>query len=239
MVSLITGDWKDPTDWVLAINIDPSDGHNFGWGAAAWSGGVAVGNQEESLLKDFLDPTAYSMAATHIAIARHNGTVMEAVKVWKLSSQNSLEQYLKPTNPGRQIGTVGGHIQYDHISNLKISSKDGGKDPIFGVDGNIAFNWWYSNNGARICLDGGHLSEPGVNDDGTHGLGNEFGANTQNGEGSSKWWHDVANIKDCHGGSCDVQGTDHGTSLSSGEKLGQYAIFVSNISNNFPVKNLG
>ena len=79
---------------------------------------------------------------------------MEAVKVWKLSSsQKSLEQYLKLTQPGREHGTVGGDIQFNHISNLKITTRGGGKDPIFGFDGGLPFNWWYSNNGARIVLD--------------------------------------------------------------------------------------
>ena len=31
-------------------------------------------------------------------------------------------------------------------------------DPIFSLPGNLAINWWYDNNGARIALTGGHLS---------------------------------------------------------------------------------
>ena len=83
----------------------------------------------------------------------------------------------------------GRHIQFSQIENLRTWSQKGNLDPIFGIDGNLAFNWWYSNNGARICLDGGHLSKADANDDDTHGIGNEFGADTRNGQGSAKWWH--------------------------------------------------
>jgi hypothetical protein len=106
------------------------------------------------------------------------------------------------------------------------------EDPIFGYDGDLVFNWWHANNGARIALNGGHLSDHDVNDDDTHGLGNEFGAEThvdghaQN-MGSVEWWHDASVAQgDCHGGSCTVQGTDHGSALSDGAVLGQYAVYV-------------
>ena len=162
---------------------------------------------------------------------------MEAVKVWKFKTKGkSLEDYFKATTPGRLIATIGGHIQFTHIKHLKVTSERGNRDPIFGVNGNLAFNWWYTWNGARICLDGGYLSGENINDDGTHGLGNEFDLSDRNGRGSTEWWHDVANIQNpCMGTNCEVQGTDHGTNFKSpGESLGQYAIFVSETSSNFP-----
>jgi len=233
-----TAKWKDPEDWVLAVNINPSDGHNFGWGAVQWSG-VSAGSLQDAFAKDFLDLTAYRMKANYIAIVRHDETSMNAVKVWKFKeSGKSLEQYLKPTVPGRLIATFDGHIQFSHVRDLKVTSRKGNNDPIFGVNGNLAFNWWYSNNGARICLDGGHLSAETIDDDNnhTHGLGNEFGANTKGGKRSTRWWHDVANIQNpCRESACEVQGTDHGTRFKDpGERLGQYAIFVSKNSSVFP-----
>ena len=178
--------------------------------------------------------------AKFIAIGRHDGNNLEAVKVWKLIVDNkSLHQYFETTNPGREIVTEGGHIQFRQVENLKITSPRGNWDPIFGIGGNLVFNWWYSNNGVRICLDGGHLSKSTINDDGTHGLGNEFSADTENGQGSSYYWHDVANIQGpCYGvkklGPCECQGTDHGTGMLSSVKLGQYVIFVSQNSSAFP-----
>jgi hypothetical protein len=78
----------------------------------------------------------------------------------------------------------------------------------------------------------GWLSDESVNDDDTHGLGNEFGAGTNAGGiaqniASSEWWHDASvDQADCHGTSCVVQGTDHGTSLNDGPMLGQYAVYT-------------
>ena len=211
------------------MNIDPSDGHNFGYGSTAWKNGVSVGTTKKSLNGDFLDPDTYKMNANFIAIVRHDGTNLECVKVWKFKTMNkSLKEYFKTVSPGREIVTEGGHIQFSTMKNVKIVTSKGHKDPIFGVDGNLAFNWWHSNNGVRICLDGGHLSAASVNDDGTHGIGNEFSADTKNGNGGEAYWHDLSFVQgSCMGTSCGVQGTDHGSSLKSGVKLGQYAIFVS------------
>jgi hypothetical protein len=91
---------------------------------------------------------------------------------------------------------------------------------------------WHANNGCRIAHSSGWLSDESVNDDDTHGLGNEFGAGTNAGGkaqniASSEWWHDASvDQADCHGTSCKVQGTDHGTSLNDGPMLGQYAIYT-------------
>ena len=56
------------------------------------------------------------------------------------------------------------------VRNMKNSFDD----PIFLVLGDIAINWWYSNNGNRIALTGGHLSNELENDDNTHGIGNHY-----------------------------------------------------------------
>jgi len=81
----------------------------------------------------------------------------------------------------------------------------------------------------------GTLSGAAQNDDDTHGLGNELGADTRAGQGSSKWWHDVANLQgDSHGGNVIIQGVDHGTQLRDHPLLGQYAVFVSQAKDQFP-----
>jgi len=228
------GSWKNPAGWSLAMNIHPSDGHNFGYGASAWKSGDPVGTKEKSLEADFLDPESYEKNANFIAIVRHDGEKLHFTKVWKFKVKNkSLKEYFKTAE--REIVTEGGHIHYKALDDFRKLSSTGNKDPIFGIGGDLAFNWWYSNNGARICLDEGHLSGINQNDDDTHGIGNEFGADTENGRGSEKWWHDVANVQsNCHGGSCEVQGTDHGSSLKDGEMLGQYAIFISEKMSKFP-----
>ena len=108
-------------------------------------------------------------------------------------------------------------------------------DPIFGADGGLVFNWWYSNNGARIAVPGGYKTPftlPGdtENNDDLHGLGVEFGAETATGQGGDAWWHDAGQLSgDCHGESCLVVGTDHGTALYDGPCWGSYAIYVSDV----------
>ena len=138
-------------------------------------------------------------------------------------------------NPGREIVTQGGPIQEsiaDDAGNL-------GDDPIFSVGGDLAFNWAYSGNGCRIALTGGHLSEADVNDDNTHGLGNDFHANPlKNTVYSNNWPHDISNIQDCPLQTCRavrLQGTDHGPGghLKSGTVYGNYAIYISFDSEKF------
>ena len=135
-------------------------------------------------------------------------------------------------NPGRQIVTQGGPIQEsiaDDAGNL-------GDDPIFSVGGDLAFNWAYGDNGCRIALTGGHLSEAHVNDNNTHGLGNDFHVNPlTNTVYSNHWLHDISNIKDCPIPTCHdvIQGTDHGLALKSGPVYGNYAIYVSSDSEQF------
>jgi hypothetical protein len=154
------------------------------------------------------------------------------LQVWKFKNGGeSLKDRFDLSKNHRVIATEGGHIEEYTMPGLTGSNLD----PIFSVGGDLALNWQYSNNGARIALTGGHLSDASTNDDDTHGLGNEFGADTASGAWSSSWWHDVANIQgDCHGGSCSVQGTDHGSALNTGTMYGQYAIYVSSTAESFP-----
>jgi hypothetical protein len=164
-------------------------------------------------------------------------------KTWKLlDDTKSLYDYFS-TYPGRMLVTGDGSKNDNHISsdipNFAEGLSGDWKDPIFGADGGLAFNWYYSNNGARIAVPGGYkipynLPSAGENNDDLHGLGNEFGATTSTGMGSGEWRHDAAKIgPDCHGGSCQMVGTDHGTHLKDGECWGSYAVYVSKESSTF------
>ena len=113
-------------------------------------------------------------------------------------------------------------------------------DPIFSVPGDLAINWWYGNNGARIALTGGHLSAANKNDDNTHGLGDHFVMNAKTGRSKNRAFaHEISNIQDCPVQSCPslkvkIQGTDHGSSLKSGPVYGNYALYVSKNARRFP-----
>ena len=111
-------------------------------------------------------------------------------------------------------------------------------DPVFSVPGDLAINWWYTNNAHRIVLTGGHLSDKNADDDNTHGLGNNYFINmttTKVIEPGAE--AEVANIQNCSYPSCKkkiVQGTDHGPGYKSAPAYGCYAIYVSKDAQRFP-----
>lgn len=71
----------------------------------------------------------------------------------------------------RERITVGGVQKQD----LKGKSKSDHRTcPIFAYDGDLLANWYYSNNGMRLGLDGQSESSENQNDDSTFGLGMEF-----------------------------------------------------------------
>ena len=218
------------------MNINPSDGNNFGWGGWPMDNG-AVGNLASKLTNDFADDTVWGKPANYIAIMRHDGAgTCDAARVWRLASSDlSMRDIFKTgSSYQRKLITTGGVLQDVQLTEVA-------NDPFFGVGNDIAANWWYSNNGARLVMDnpqaggGEALSCETCNTDDVHGFGNEFGGKTQEGgyavSGGSPfggWWHDASVIqKDCHGPSCTIQGSDHGDGLSDGMKLGNYAIYVS------------
>ena len=225
------------------MNINPSDGHAFGWGpidgADGWPvDGAALGTASTAFSADFVDSDAWASRPNYIAIVRHANGVCDAAKVWRFATPGySMYDYFRDdeTSPHQRVTvTVGGPLQ--SVAHTAIAS-----DPIFGdavEDGDLVFNWWHSNNGVRIAVTGGHhngtLSAVGANDDDTHGLGNELSGETNcdghlclAAQGSAEWYHDVGKLQgDCHGSSCVVQGTDHGTRLSDGAESSQYAIYV-------------
>ena len=182
--------------WKLALNVNPSDGHNFGYGGP-WADDVALGSAGEALSKDFKDRDVMKTASKYLAIARHKNQKCDAVRVWQLADPSkTLLQRFQDENPGRQTASTGSPV----FEYLKPGMAGSTTDPIFATKGKLMLNWWYSNNGARLALeDGSHfkgllkdVSCTGCNDDDVHGLGNEFGANTKGGQGSTSWWHDAA-----------------------------------------------
>jgi len=214
----------------------------MGYGAPAWYG--SAGSAATSLTSDFVDASVGTVPVKYVTIARHTDGACEMSKTWELmSSTKSMHDYFSEHSPGRIFATGDGTASDTHIASDMPASFNGDGlpgDPIFGADGGLVFNWWYSNNGARVAVPGGYktpysLPGTGENNDDLHGLGNEFGASTASGGGSPYWWHDAAQIMgDCHGGSCLVVGTDHGSSLSDGPCWGSYAIYVSAELSTFP-----
>eukprot|EP01084_Bolivina_argentea_P144492 253495_1 len=231
--------------WYLGMNMNPCDGSNFGYGGP-WADNSDVGTTQQALTHDFLNNSVWNMPVGYITIARHHNAICEMSKTWEFTDKSkSIYEYFS-NYPGRIYATGDGSQSDTHIqADMPTIFEGQNTDPIFGADGGLVFNWWYSNNGARIANPGGYkipysLPGTGENNDDLHGLGCEFGANTQNGEGSSEWWHDAAQLSgDCHGGSCFVVGTDHGTALHDGPcTWGNYAIYVSKSAETFTCQGM-
>jgi hypothetical protein len=231
------------TKWSLALNIDPSDGNEAGWGSPIWWGTSGVGNSENPLSSDFKDYQVWLSEFDCLAISRHNGSTENhtGLKIWRMKERKAFSNYFnKDSHNDRLVVTSGGPVLIQLADGDTAESVK--TDPILAYDpnkislNNLAFNWKYSNNGARVVLtDKGHysgtLSDAGNNDDNSHGLGNDF-ESYLNGN-SYLWYHDASIIQpDCWGTSCIVQGTDIGTIFTKTVgKLGSYAFYVSNLEN--------
>ena len=133
--------------------------------------------------------------------------------------------------------TEGGSIQNFTIPNIENFDDD----PIFSVPGDIAINWRYDNNGVRVALTGGHLSDENIDDDNTHGLGNHLclKRNERAEEDNPNCKIEISNIQNCSFPLCGpksqkAQGKNHGNILKSGPVYGNYAIYVSNSTAEFP-----
>eukprot|EP00964_Phaeocystis_antarctica_P100011 scaffold65743_cov62-Phaeocystis_antarctica.AAC.1 len=155
----------------------------------------------------------------------------QASRSWRLRVPGeSLYNVFKLDSSYQRVRLTAGGVAHEVFHGPRVSS-----DPVLGCAGDLVVNWWHSNNGARIAIDCCHLSAAGVNDDDTHGLGNEFGATTNsNGQAlpnGGPFWHDASVVQgNCYGGSCTVQGNDHGTGVYYGTMLGQYSIWVGDDS---------
>ena len=73
--------------------------------------------------------------------------VLLGMKMW--ADRVSTRRF-QAMDPGRDVATEGGPLQ-ESISDKAQNLTD---DPIFAVEGDLAFNWGYGNNGARIVLTG-------------------------------------------------------------------------------------
>merc|ERR1711862_821740 len=97
---------------------------------------------------DYKANSVVDQTANFVAIARHQNGKCEAVKVWELDTAGrTLKYYLDHSKTLRYTATTDHHI-YKWV---KPDLVELSKDPIFAVDGDLVFNWWYSNNGVRIA----------------------------------------------------------------------------------------
>jgi len=223
-----TAGYSDGFAWKLALNINPADGHNFGYGASAWDDENDVGNNTTAFTADYKSFDVALETANSIAIVRHQDGVCEAARVWEFKAVGqTLHEYMNIGKTSRLVATYNSTFTY--ISSNMANQES---DPIFGVDGALVFNWWHSNDGARIANSNTHcdddLPSSSVNTNKFFGLGNDIGSpSSKDGQASSQWWSDVGTYECSVTASKRAQGTDHGTNHVKRETFGQYAVYVS------------
>ena len=229
--------------WQLAMNLNPSDGNIMDYCNINWYTDVQYGNRETALLSDFVNKAIRNIKMSYIAIVRHTHGTPDAIKTWKLKTETeSLLQWFQKMNPGSIIATTGGHIQ----KQISPSANDMSDDPIFSLDGDLALNWEYGNNGCRIALSDGHLSKPDANDDNTHGIGTGYMLENSGLECFNfvdTCYAEITAIQDCPSSSCHegtkAVGNDsfaaHSTcAYEPVSGYGSYAVYVSSSSKLFP-----
>jgi len=232
-----TAGLADYSAWKLALNINPDDGHNFGYGASAWDDENDVGNNSAAFTADYKSYDVALETANFIAIVRHQDGVCDAARVWEfLAVGKTLHEYMDIKKTSRLVATYSS--TYTYIS-PNMANKD--TDPIFAVDGALVFNWWQTMDTVRIANSNAHcrdnLPAPNANTDSFFGLGNDIHSpNPKAGAGSTQWWSDVGTKVCSNHYRNRVQGADHGTSHSDGEVYGQYAVYVSEDAKEFPCK---
>lgn len=231
--------------WKLAMNINPTDGHNSGWAGQVtdsssdsvaagvstyWDSDIDYGSVAAKDSADFKDKAVFGEMATYILIARHQGGVCEAYKAWQLATPQSLLNLFQTSY--RSKISSGSEVAISNPSTLTQKSKD----PVFYQDNTaLMANWYYSNNGARLTIEHDYMSPEGTNDDKTQGLGMDYqthmGKTAQSGS-SGSWWFDVSELQSNGGGKCG--GSDGGPSVGKVSKLGDYAIYISTSTETSP-----
>lgn len=234
ILEFISG-YSDDFDWKLALNINPSDGHNFGYGASAWDDENDVGNKTTAFTADYKSYDVALETANFIAIVRHQVGVCEAARVWEFKVVGkTLHEYMNIQKTSRLVATYNSTFTY--ISHIMANHEI---DPIFGVDGALVFNWWHQSDGERIANSNAHcdddLPSSSENTNKFFGLGNEIGSTgVSSGKGSPTWWSDAGTYDCSVSHDKRAQGSDAGTGYVDREAFGQYAVYVSDDAKTFP-----
>ena len=85
---------------------------------SGWNIGTQIGSPDEAFKKDYLDSKVWSSLAAYIAIARHQGGVVDAFKVFKFNKGGSslLTRY-------DQIFAMGHSYMGNHIDEIYLSQE--------------------------------------------------------------------------------------------------------------------
>ena len=136
-------------------------------------------------------------------------------------------------DPGREVVTEGGPLQ----ESVGANAPNLEDDPVFSAGGDVAFNWNNNDNGHRLVMTGGILTNTSTEStDVTRGFGNDFFCNPKTGIsfGRRKCAHEISNQVQS---GAYWQGSDNSNEesyLQKGPVYGQYAIYVSKDADHFP-----
>ena len=212
-----------------------------------WHQNIQYGDESTALTKDFVSKSVRQQPADYIAIVRHKNSIPDAVKVWKFKEMSSLLSWFN--GDIRNTVTENGHLHEEILPNAEHLSDD----PIFSGDGDLIFNYEFSDNGVRIVMSKAYLSGLHANDDNTYGFGMDLyilsprsvsGCTT----GNSNCSIEAAPSQNCPFDqglgriTCgarkvlgtDATGDDNHCKVSKGSDYGSYAIYVGNNSERFP-----
>ena len=73
--------------WHLAMNLNPSDGHIMDY-TVGWAEDKFIGTYTDALSKDYLNRVVWGQPVSYIAIARHQGGEVDAVKVFRFKESD-------------------------------------------------------------------------------------------------------------------------------------------------------
>merc|ERR1712087_1104318 len=144
---------EDLMSWQLAINVNPCDGHDFGYYSGWWDGDESLGSGETAFTNDYVDSETMRVPVSYITIARHDGERCEMSKTWKLQDDSrSLHDYFADPD-GRIYATGDGSVHDTHISSdMPLGSFAGETtDPIFGAESADAALWTRQRHGKPYC----------------------------------------------------------------------------------------
>ena len=230
----------DGGGWTLVMNLDTSDGHKMHWDNG-WLTNKTIGTISEPFNSDYKNQEQWdTLPLNSIMIKNHEQGDLNALKAFKLLDSFKGKTLKNIFDIARRSDVTLPHYLY--TKSKDISSDYLKKDPIMSGEGQLAFNWYYSNNGVRIINTGNWKSKIGQNDDKTRGLGTHFCV-TPNDTYNSKEvngcnWEIEASGNDlrtdtvgngtnsCIGSDCEQQGSDY-----KSNKNYDYAIFIREIDN--------
>ena len=126
--------------WVLALNINPSDGHIHGYDGGNWEtmSPWPGSSEDTALLQDYKSVAVYNRPFNEIMVANHNDLTVNAFKSWRFTTERSLYSAFRSgttTGAQEQTGTCANcaipvHCPFMSLTGALKFSDTGGNDGV-------------------------------------------------------------------------------------------------------------